>query len=231
MSQTGLRLNWAEEFQHLACIYSLWSFGCSWWFPVDPQRVNCSGFGPCLPWNRRAWCSGAWLPQLGLSVKSSCDTQDWVIPSMRIRERDWVGRHMTGGASMKCENCMLGLNHHINYMKNRVFDRKFHFSQLFTALAEAYEIIMQNSSRDQEMTNTCLSQLNHTPPASPPPPRSHTTLQVWQLGSTPGQALGLTMGQPVFNGSKADSFPTKSSVTQRGFWLSGLSYLNHTDWN
>lgn len=53
--------------------------------------------------------------------------------------------------------------------------------------------------------------------ASPPPARSHTTLQVWQLGSTPGQALGLTMGQPVFNGSKADSFPTKSSVTQRGF--------------
>lgn len=92
MSQTGLRLNWAEEFQHLACIYSLRSFGCSWWFPVDPQRVNCSGFGPRLPWTRRAWCSGAWLPQLGLSVKSSCDTQDWVIPSMRIRERERLGR-------------------------------------------------------------------------------------------------------------------------------------------
>lgn len=44
MSQTGLGLNWAEEFQHLAYIYSLRSFGCSWWFPVDPQRLNCSGF-------------------------------------------------------------------------------------------------------------------------------------------------------------------------------------------
>lgn len=70
MRQTGLRLNWAEEFQHLACILCLRSFGCSWWFPVDPQRLDCSGFGPCLPWTLRAWCSGAWLPQLGLSVKS-----------------------------------------------------------------------------------------------------------------------------------------------------------------
>lgn len=97
MSQTGLRLNWAEEFQHLACIYSLRSFGCSWWFPVDPQRLNCSEFGPCLPWTRRAWCSGAWLPQLGLSVKSLCDTQDWVIPSVRIgREIEVVTTWLEG---------------------------------------------------------------------------------------------------------------------------------------
>lgn len=83
MSQTGLGLNWADEFQHLACICSSRSFGCSWWFPVDPQRLNCSGFGPCLHRTLRAWCSGACLPQLGLSVKASCDTQDWLILSLR----------------------------------------------------------------------------------------------------------------------------------------------------
>lgn len=65
---------------------------------------------------------------------------------------------------MKCENRTLGLNHHILYMKNQVFDGKFHFhSFFFTALAEAYEIIMRESFREQEMTNTCFSQLNRTP--------------------------------------------------------------------
>ncbi len=182
MSQTGLRLNWAEEFQHLACIYSLRSFGCSWWFPVDPQRLNCSGFGPCLPWTRRAWCSGAWLPQLGLSVKSSCDTQDWVIPSVRIGRGIGVVTKWLEGLRWNVRTCcVLGLNHHINYMKKRGFDRKFHFSQLFTPLAKAYEIIMQNSFWDQEMTNTCLSQLNHTlvPPLPHQGPTLHCKFDNW----------------------------------------------------
>lgn len=115
---------------------------------------------------------------------------------IRERERDWVGHHMTGRASVKCENCMLELNHHIHYVKNRVFDGKFHFSQLFTALAEPYEIIMQNSFRDREMTNTCLSQLNRTPPASPPPTK------------VPHYTASLTIGFNTRSSSGFDNGPT-----------------------
>lgn len=82
------------------------------------------------------------------------------------------------------------------------------------------------------MTNTCLSQLHHTAPPPPlphpaGPTRSHTTLQVGQLGSAGGQALGLTMGQALLNGSAADRVPTKSRLTGRPSCLRSLCSL---DW-
>lgn len=75
-------------------------------------------------------------------------------------ERDWGGHHMTGGALLNCENIYNKITKLIMY--KRGFVRKFHFSQLYTTLAKAYEIIIHNSFSDREMTNTCLSQLKHT---------------------------------------------------------------------
>lgn len=37
--------------------------------------MNCSRFGPRLPFNWRVWCSGAWLPHLGLWHTILCDSQ------------------------------------------------------------------------------------------------------------------------------------------------------------
>lgn len=137
--------------------------------------------------------------------------------------------------------CILSLN--LNWwMKNRLWSKSLFSTAFSKAVDEGNkgkkdffpsfiwrkEINRQNSFRNYK--HLPQSTKPHSGPF-PPPPRSHTTLQVWQLGSTPGQALGLTMGQPIFNGSKADSFPTKSSVTQKKFWLRGLFYLNHTNWS
>ena len=167
MSQTGLRLNWAEEFQHLACIYSLRSFGCSWWFPVDPQRLNCSGF-----WASSALDSeGVVLWRLTATAGPVCQILMWhtrlSYPQRENWERGiWGGHHMTGGASAKRENALyVGPKSPRSLCERKKwgFDGKFHFSRLFTTVAETHEIIMQNSFRDREMTNTCLSQLNHTP--------------------------------------------------------------------
>lgn len=76
---------------------------------------------------------------------------------------------------MKCEHCTLGLNRRILYMKNQVLDGKFHFHIFFTALAKAYETVMHNSFSDDK--HLPQSAKPHSG-ASPPPPRSHTTLQV-----------------------------------------------------
>ena len=73
MSQTGLGLNLVVEFQHLACICSLRSFGCSWWFPVDSQRLNCSGF-----WALSASGSkGAVLWRLTATAGPACQILLW----------------------------------------------------------------------------------------------------------------------------------------------------------
>jgi len=177
MSQTGLRLNWAEEFSTSGLYLQLTVI----WMEliVSSRSTKTELF---WVWALSALHSeGVVLWRLTATAGPVCQNFMWhkteLSPAWELQGIGVVTT-LLEGFGWNVRACILGVNHHINCMKNRLW-WKIPFFTAFRHISwgkgNHYTQLFEGLRDDKHLPQSAKPHSG----ASPPPPRSHTTLQVW----------------------------------------------------